>query len=120
MCQEDPVKMRFQSTQKILKEIEADSRLLNDEFQGEKKKELIYRNSKKHGCYVLDVPHRDMSLHEIKMLGLSIEEGVNEAVNKSKEQGKNFGDMIPNNQNFKAQYQRYIFDFFKEANEDEG
>jgi len=65
---------------------------------------MIYRNSKKQGCYVLDVPHRDMSLHEIKMLGLSIEEGVNEAVNKSKSQGKEFGDMIPNTQNFKAQY----------------
>jgi hypothetical protein len=28
---------------------------------------------------VLNIGHKDMNLHEIKMLGLSIEEGVNEA-----------------------------------------
>ena len=48
-----------------------------------------------------------MSMHEIKMLGLSIEEAVNEA---AKAKG--------GPQNFKSQYQRYIFDFFKDVNED--
>lgn len=77
-----------------------------DEFVSEKKTELVERNSKKFGCYVMDVNHKDMTMHEIKMLGLSIEEGVNEAVKKT-----------GGAQNFKSQYQRYSFDFLKEANE---
>lgn len=56
----------------------------------------------------MDIGHKDMALHEIKMLGLSIEEAVNEA---SKSSG--------GGQNFKAQYQRYIFDFLKEQLDEE-
>jgi len=52
-----------------------------------------------------------MSLHEIKMLGLSIEEGANEAAKKAGHGG---------GQNFKAQYQRYVFDFFKETAQEDG
>jgi len=55
----------------------------------EKKKELAGRNSKKFGCYVMDVGHKDMTMHEVKMLGLSIEEAVNEAA-KKKNGGQNF------------------------------
>lgn len=62
---------------------------------------------RKFGCYVLEVGHKEMTMHEIKMLGLSIEEAVNEA---AKSHG---GDT-----NHKAQYQRYVFDFFKDVNED--
>ena len=57
---------------------------------------MASRNERKYGCYVLDVSHREMSLHEIKMLGLSIEEGVNEAVQKSKEEGTEFGNSLTN------------------------
>ena len=77
---------------------------------------MAIRNSRKFGCYVLDLSHREMSLNEIKMLGITIEAGVNQAVKNSKEQGKNFDN--ENQQNFKAQYQRYIFDFFKEQDSD--
>lgn len=52
-----------------------------------------------------------MSLHEIKMLGLSIEEGVNEAAKSAGHTG---------GQNVKAQYQRYVFDFFKETAQEDG
>lgn len=48
------------------------------------------------------------------MLGCSIEEGVNEAVKRSWDEGNSFG-LVSGEQNFKAQYQRYIFDFFKEG-----
>ena len=50
-------------------------------------------------------------IDEIKMLGLSVEEGVNIAAKKASHSG---------GQNFKAQYQRYIFDFFKETAQEEG
>ena len=73
----------------------------------EKKKELMARNMLKYGCYVLDVSHKDLNLHEIKMLGLGIEEAVSECSKK------NGGEP-----NFKAQYQRYVFDFFKEGSEE--
>jgi hypothetical protein len=56
---------------------------------------------KKHNCYNLSVNHRDMSLHEVKMLGCSIEEGVNEAVKRSWDEGNSFG-LISGQQNFKA------------------
>ena len=46
-------------------------------------------------------------MHEIKMLGLSIEEATNEAA-KAKSSA----------QNHKTQYQRYLFDFFKDVNDD--
>ena len=90
--------MRFQSTQKLVKEIEEQNLEEHD-----KRKEILIRNSKKHGCYNLMVSHRDMILHEIKMLGVSIEEGVNEAVKKSWDEGKSFGQAA-GQQNFKAQY----------------
>ena len=51
-----------------------------DEYIADKKREMAERNTKKFGCYVLDLNHRDVPLHEIKMLGLTIEEGVNIAV----------------------------------------
>lgn len=54
-----------------------------DQFIADKKMELAERNSKKYGCYVLDIHHRDMPLHEIKMLGISIQEGVTIAVKSS-------------------------------------
>ena len=44
----------------------------------EKKKELAERNAKKFGCYVMEVGHKDMTMHEIKMLSLNIESSVNE------------------------------------------
>lgn len=97
--------MRFQSAEKLAKEL-AESP--DDEgFQSEKKKELMARNNLKFSCYVLDVSHKEMNLHEIKMLGLGIEEAVSECSKK------NGGEP-----NFKAQYQRYVFDFFKEGSED--
>lgn len=101
MCLDDPVKMRFQSTEKLVKDYEQEQQSQSD--PSDKKKEMASRNERKHNCYVLDVAHREMNLHEIKMLGLSIEEAVNEAVNKSKEEGKEFGNgMTTNQQNFKA------------------
>lgn len=111
MCFENPQKMRFQGTEKLTREyVEESETIHGDELITEKKKELAGRNSKKFGCYVMDVGHKDMTMHEVKMLGLSIEEAVNEAAKK-----KNGG------QNFKAQYQRYIFDFYKEGgSSDEG
>lgn len=76
--------MRFQSAEKLTKEyVEESETIHGDEFVTEKKRELADRNSKKFGCYVLDVNSKDMTMHEIKMLGLSIEEGVNEAAKKS-------------------------------------
>lgn len=53
----------------------------------------------------MEVGYKDMTMHEIKMLALSIEEAVNEAARGGE-------------QNHKAQYQKYIFDFFKDVNED--
>lgn len=49
---------------------------------------MAIRNQRKFGCYVLDLSHREMPLHEIKMLSLTIEEGVNQAVKNSEKQGK--------------------------------
>lgn len=46
---------------------------------------MALRNSRKFGCYVLDLSHREMSLNEIKMLGITIEAGVNQAVKNSKD-----------------------------------
>ena len=112
MCLDNPAKMRFQSTSKLVKETQDQDA---DQYLSDKKKEMAIRNTKKYGCYVLNVNHRDMSLHEIKMLGCSIEEGVNEAVKRSWDEGNSFG-LISGQQNFKAQYQRYIFDFYKEGN----
>ena len=89
MCIDNPAKMRFQSTQKLVKEInESES---EEQYQSEKKREMMLRNAKKYGCYTLTVNHRDMSLHEIKMLGVSIEEGVNNAVKKAWDEGNSFG-----------------------------
>lgn len=51
----------------------------------DRKRDIAMRNSKKFGCYVLDISHKEMSMHEVKMLGVSIEEGVNEAIKKSTE-----------------------------------
>lgn len=80
MCFENPQKMRFQAAEKLTKEyIEEAETISGDQFQSEKKKEIAERNAKKFGCYVLDIGHKDMNLHEIKMLGLSIEEATNEA-----------------------------------------
>lgn len=112
MCSENPSKMKFQAAEKLTKEyIEECETIQGDQFQSEKKKELADRTAKKFGCYVLDIGHKDMNLHEIKMLGLSIEEGVNEAAKAGKYGGA---------QNHKAQYQRYVFDFFKETDHDSG
>lgn len=68
---------------------------------------MAQRNANKFGCYVLEVGHKEMTMHEIKMLGLSIEQGVNEATQSQKGE-----------QNYKANYQRYIFDFFKDSNDE--
>ena len=86
--------MRFQRAEKLTKDyVEESETLHGDDFVTEKKKELAARNAKKFRSYVLDVPHKDMGLHEIKMLALSIEEGVNKAAEQ------NGGAM-----NYKAQY----------------
>jgi len=61
---------------------QASETLAGDQFQSEKAKELAQRNGQKFGCYVLDIGHKDM-IDEIKMLGLSIEEGVNIAAKKA-------------------------------------
>lgn len=123
MIMENPQKMRFQRSEKLAKDFaeETSSVFGTDQYIADKKRELAERNAKKFGCYVLDVSHRDMSLHEIKMLGLTIEEGVNLAVKAAQAEGKEFGASSANaghQQNLKAQYQRYIFDFYKEPEED--
>lgn len=121
MIQENPQKMRFQRSEKLAKEYleETSSVFGADDYIADKKREMAERNTKKFGCYVLDLNHRDVPLHEIKMLGLTIEEGVNTAVKEAHEAGKEFQPhTAAHMQNFKAQYQRYIFDFYKESDED--
>ena len=51
------------------------------------------RNAKKFGCYVMDLGHKECNMHEIKMLGLTIEEGVNSATEAAKTDGKSFGNV---------------------------
>ena len=46
----------------------------------EKKREMLHRTSRKHSCYVLDVAARDMPMHEVQMVGFTIEEAVTKAV----------------------------------------
>ena len=85
--------MRFQRSEKLAKEYldETSSVFGMDEYIADKKREMAERNTKKFGCYVLDLNHRDVPLHEIKMLGLTIEEAVNIAVKKAQEAGREFG-----------------------------
>lgn len=94
MCQENPSKMRFQQAQKLVAEASgaSDARVLGgDEVIPEKKRIMLERNSRKFDCYTLDVANRDMSMHEIKMLGHTVEEGANKAVYQAREAGKAFG-----------------------------
>lgn len=91
MINENPGKMRFQRSEKLAAEYIDDSNVIgNDSLISDKKREMAIRNSKKFGCYVLDLSHREMPLHEIKMLGLTIEEGVNLAVKNAADQEKGF------------------------------
>jgi hypothetical protein len=51
-----------------------------DQYINEKVRELAVRNAKKFGCYVLNVSKKEMALQQMKMLELTIEEGVNNAI----------------------------------------
>mmetsp|Transcript_7603 Transcript_7603/g.12779 ORF Transcript_7603/g.12779 Transcript_7603/m.12779 type:complete len:335 (-) Transcript_7603:48-1052(-) len=120
MCNENPQKMRFQKAEKLAKESYQSSAETfgAEEFQSEKKKDMAYRNGRKFGCYVLDVTNKDVNIHEVSMLGLTIEECVNQALKISKDKGLKFGNDNQNsNQNFKTKYSRYVFDFFKPSSE---
>ena len=46
---------------------------------------MALRNEKKFGCYVLDLTHKEMTMDEINMVSLSIEEAVNIAIKNAKE-----------------------------------
>ena len=118
MLADFPSKMRFQQAQKLAQEEVSDSVVLgsrNDEIISEKKKEQHERYARKHDCYTLDFSHKD-ALGDTKndygrtMLGLSVEEAVNNAVEASKD---NFGP-ASKNKNYKAQYSRYVYDFLRE------
>jgi len=87
--------MRFQRSEKLAKEMRQEAETFSgDQYLNERKRDIAVRNAKKFGCYVLDIGHKDMSLHEIKMLGLTIEEGVNEAIKKSNEAGRTFAENV--------------------------
>lgn len=69
--------MRFQDAEKLTKDLQKEEDV---DFKSDKAREIAERNAKKFGCYVLNLNFKDIPLHEIKLLGVSIEEGVNEAV----------------------------------------
>ena len=81
--------MRFQRSEKLAKDYsDAISNVFGaDNYIEDKTKEMAERNTKKFGCYVLEVGHKEI-IHEIKMLGLAIEECVNIAVQDSQDNGK--------------------------------
>jgi hypothetical protein len=54
--------MRFQRSEKLNKEyVEESDTIAGDQYQSEKRREIALRNSKKFGCYVLDIGHKDAS-----------------------------------------------------------
>ena len=63
MCFDNPQKMRFQRSEKLAKELREEAESFGTNDVVEKKREIAVRNAKKFGCYVLDIGHRDMSLH---------------------------------------------------------
>jgi len=85
MCQDHPQRLRFQRSEKLIKEYKEEAE--NQDVQSDKKHEIAQRNKKKYGCYVLDIGQKDVkeSLSEMITLGISIEECVNKAVKNTKD-----------------------------------
>lgn len=93
MLAANPSKMRFQQAEKLAQEGHSDSVVLgsrNDEIISEKKKEQSERYARKHGCYTLDIAGKD-AFDAAKMLGLTVEESVNEAVTAAKDAKNDYG-----------------------------
>lgn len=53
MCQDHPQRLRFQRSEKLIKEYKEEAE--NQDVQSDKKHEIAQRNKKKYGCYVLDI-----------------------------------------------------------------